>query len=396
MEVPGRVGTPISAASKTEEGDHKDLPYGYDRPSLVEFGVYGTRCCCVILALAVGACSEDAASGPGGFTPQPPLVTTAAARVHPLADIVESVGTTRANESVTVTAKVTDPIRHVRFEDGDFVDQGDVLVELTNEEQTAQLKEAEAGLEDAQTQYDRLKDLLDQHSIPVSDVDEARARLSGARARYQAIVARLDDRLIRAPFAGVLGFRQVSAGSLITPGTSITTLDDVSVIKLDFALPEVYLGSVHSGLELTAASAAFPDRPFDAVVRTVGSRVNPVTRAVQVRAHIDNPDALLRPGMLMTVRLATANRNALMVPETALLQRGAETFVYLLDDGRARMNAIELGVRRGGQAEVRRGLEPGQEVIATGLINVRNGGPVRIAENDGDASARPPPEQTDA
>ena len=350
---------------------------------------------CLILAFGAGGCTEEGVSGPGGFSPQPPVVTTAVATVHPLADIVESVGTTRANESVTVTAKVTDAIRDVRFDDGDFVDRGDVLVELTNDEQTAQLKEAEAGLEDAQTQYDRLKNLLDQQSIPVSDVDEARARLSAARARYQAIVARLDDRLIRAPFAGLLGFRQVSAGSLITPGTAITTLDDISLIKLDFALPEVYLGSVHPGLELTATSAAFPDHHFEAVVRTVGSRVNPVTRAVQVRAHIANPDALLRPGMLMTVRLATTGRDAVMVPETALLQRGTETFVYLLDDGHARSTAIELGVRRDGRAEVRRGLAPGQEVIATGLIKVRNGGPVRVAERAGEASDLPLPEQND-
>ena len=258
----------------------------------------------------------------------------------------------QANESVTITAKVTDAIRQVRFEDGDFVAAGDVLVELTNEEQTALLAEAEANVQDTLRQFSRLQDLLDQGSVPVSDVDEARARLNGARARYQAVVARLDDRLIRAPFGGILGFRQVSAGTLITPGTPITTLDDVSIIKLDFAIPEVYLGVVQPGLALTAASAAFPGREFPALVRTIGSRVNPVTRAVPVRAHIDNPEALLRPGMLLTVELKTSSRDALMVPETALQQRGAETFVYLVDDGKAAMTAIDLGIRRDGWAEV--------------------------------------------
>ena len=280
---------------------------------------------------------------------------------------------------MTITAKVTDSIRHVRFDDGDFVQEGDVLVELTNEEQTALLQEEEAGRQDAQNQYDRLKDLLEQRSIPVSEVDEAQARLAAAEARYQATVARLDDRLIRAPFTGLLGFREVSAGTLITPGTPITTLDDISVIKLDFALPEVHLGVVHPGLSLTAASAAFPGRSFAASVRTVGSRVNPVTRAVTVRAHIDNPDALLRPGMLMTVKLTTASRNALMVPETALVQRGMETFVYAVTDGRAVMTAIDLGIRRGGWAEARAGITSGQEVVAEGVMKVRDGGPVRRA-----------------
>ncbi|MDE0662225.1 MAG: efflux RND transporter periplasmic adaptor subunit [Gammaproteobacteria bacterium] len=336
--------------------------------------------CWALILLIIAGCGDDGAAGssPRGFG-GPPLVVTGTATVRAIADIVEAVGTTQANESVTITAKVTDSIRQVRFEDGDFVHEGDVLVELTNEEQTALLQEAQASKQDAQTQYDRLKNLLDQQSIPVSDVDEAQARLSGARARYQAIIARLDDRLIRAPFTGLLGFREVSAGTLITPGTPITTLDDISVIKLDFALPEVYLGAVHAGLGLTAASAAFPGRSFDASVRTVGSRVNPVTRAVPVRALIDNPDALLRPGMLMTVKLTTASRDALMVPETALLQRGMETFVYTVADGQATMSMIELGIRRDGWAEALSGLTAGQQVITEGVMKVRSGGPVRIA-----------------
>ena len=333
----------------------------------------------VMLLFSAGCADEEAeGSSRGGFG-GPPLVVTETATVRSIADIVEAIGTTQANESVTITAKVTDSIRHVRFDDGDFVQEGDVLVELTNEEQTALLQEEEAGRQDAQNQYDRLKDLLEQRSIPVSDVDEARARLAAAEARYQATVARLDDRLIRAPFTGLLGFREVSAGTLITPGTRITTLDDISVIKLDFALPEVHLGVVHSGLSLTAASAAFPDRSFAASVRTVGSRVNPVTRAVTVRAHIDNPDALLRPGMLMTVKLTTASRNALMVPETALVQRGMETFVYAVTDGRAVLTTIDLGMRRDGWAEARAGITPGQEVVAEGVMKVRDGGPVRRA-----------------
>ena len=336
--------------------------------------------------LLLAGCADDGTGAPGGSWGGPgggrpaTLVAKQPAVIRPIADLVEAIGTAQANESVTITAKVTDAIRQVRFEDGDFAQQGDVLVELTNEEQTALLAEAEANVRDMRRQYDRLQDLLDQGSVPVSDVDEARARLSGATARYQAVVARLDDRLIQAPFTGVLGFRQVSAGTLITPGTPITTLDDVSIIKLDFAIPEVYLGVVHPGLQLTAQSAAFQDRTFDAEVKTIGSRVNPVTRAVPVRAHIDNPEALIRPGMLMTVKLTTSSRDALMVPETALQQRGAETFVYTVADGKAAMTAIDLGIRRDGWAEVRSGLTPGQDVITEGVIKVRNGVPVRTAD----------------
>ncbi|MCY3621233.1 MAG: efflux RND transporter periplasmic adaptor subunit [Gammaproteobacteria bacterium] len=349
------------------------------------------------LPVLIAGCSDEGAPRGGGafFGGPPPLVVAESATLRSVADVVEAIGTTRANESVTITAKVTDSIRHVRFEDGDFVNRGDILVELTNEEQTALLKEAEANQRDAETQYNRLADLLEAQSVPASDVDEAEARLVGARARFDAIVARIDDRLIRAPFKGLLGFRQVSAGTLITPGTPITTLDDVSVIKLDFPLPEVHLGVVHAGLELTAESAAFPGTTFTAAVRTVGSRVDPVTRAVPVRAHIDNPDALLRPGMLMTVRLTTASRRALMVPETALVQRATDTFVYVLEneagESTAKMTPIDLGLRRDGWAEARSGLSAGQQVIVDGLIKVSDGGPVRVAGATGDSRDRGEP-----
>lgn len=347
------------------------------------FAVRTTRWAAVALLLAAGCDDASApAGGRGSFGGRPAtLVVAEPAKLRPLNDVVEAVGTTLANESLTITAKVTDAIRQVRFDDGDFVAKGDILVELTNEEQTAQLAEAEANVLDARTQYERLKNLLDQSSVPVSDVDEAQARLAAMTARHQAILARLDDRLIRAPFAGLLGFRQVSAGTLMTPGTPITTLDDISVIKLDFSIPEIHLGVVQPGLQLTAQSAAFPSRSFPAEVATVGSRVNPTTRAVPVRALIDNAELLLRPGMLMAVVLTTSSREALAVPETALLQRGGQTFVYTLgEEQRATITSIDMGARQAGWIEVLSGLAPGQQVITEGVLKVRNGAPVRVAE----------------
>ena len=340
-----------------------------------------------VATLLFGCAEEDAGRSGGGFGARPAtLVVLAEAEVRALNDVVEGIGTTRANESVTITAKVTDAIRQVRFEDGDFANAGDVLVELTNQEQTALLAEAEANVVDARNQRDRLQDLVAQGSVPVSDFDEAQARLAAMTARHQAILARLDDRLVRAPFAGLLGFRQVSAGTLITPGTPITTLDDIGTIKLDFSLPEIHLGVVRPGLSLVAFSTAFPQRAFPAQVATVGSRVDPVTRAVQVRALIDNDELLLRPGMLMTVRLTTASREALVVPETALLQRAGESFVYTLGEGnRAAATGIELGARKEGWAEVRSGLVAGQAVIAEGVVKVRPGMAVRTADGE-DAS----------
>ena len=323
-----------------------------------------------------GAVPGAGRGGPGGFSRGPTLVVAEAATVRPIREQIEAIGTTQANESVIITAKVTDTVSRVNFEDGDFVAAGDVLVELTNEEQRALLAEAEANRDDATTQFRRLENLLTQQSIPESDVDVARARMAAETARYQSVVARLDDRLIRAPFSGLLGFREVSTGTLVTPGTKITSLDDISVIKLDFLIPEVYLSLVAPGMHLNAESPAFPGVEFDATVRTVGSRVDPVTRAATVRAHISNEQRRLLPGMLLTVRLTTAEREALMIPEAAMIQRAAQSYVYTIRDDRAEMLQIQSGTRYGGWVEVLDGLSEGTEVIAEGVIKIRNGSPV--------------------
>ena len=277
----------------------------------------------------------------------------------------------------------------MNFEDGDSVDTGDVLVELTNLEETALLAESQANLDDARTQYIRWENLLTDGSVPKSEVDQARARLSAAEARYQSVVARLNDRLIRAPFQGVLGFRRVSPGTLVTPGMEITTLDDISIIKLDFSIPEVYLNLVKPGMNLVAESSAFAGTLFPATVRTVGSRIDPITRAATVRAHIENPDRILRPGMLLTVRLTTSERQALMVPELSLVQRSSQAFVYTIEDGLAELVQVRHGVRYGGWVEILSGLSEGQSVVSEGVIKIRNGSPV-TTNPEAPANNRPP------
>ena len=333
----------------------------------------------VLAVIILTGCKDPQSSERGGFARPPTEVVVTSAQIRTIHDELEAIGTTKANESITLTAQVTDTVSHVRFEDGDLVEMGDVLVELTNEEETALLAEAEANAKDAETQFNRLYGLLANKSVSQSLVDEAEAKYDAAQARYQSILARLRDRLVLAPFSGLLGFRVISPGSLLTPTTPITTLDDVSIIKLDFSIPEVHLGLVKPGMALIARSPAYPDEHFAATVRTIGSRIDEVTRAATVRALINNDDLLLRQGMLMTVRLTTAERKSLMVPEIALLQRADEVFVYVVgEDNIARLQAIESGVRDGGWVEVLDGLSPGQEVITEGVIKVRNNAQVRI------------------
>ena len=206
--------------------------------------------------------------------------------------------------------------------------------------------------------------LATQKLSPAGQLDAQRATMESTRARLDATRARLSDRVITAPFAGVLGFRQVSPGTLVTPGTVIASLDDVSVIKLDFAVPEAFLSAVAPGQAITAGSAAWPDREFNGLVTTVDSRVDPVTRAVTVRAELPNPDRELRPGMLLTVRLFRPERQALVVPEISVIQVARQAHVFRVkDDGTVEQVDVRLGQRRRGEVEVLEGLSAGDRVV---------------------------------
>jgi membrane fusion protein (multidrug efflux system) len=340
-------------------------------------------------------------AGGGRAGAQPPLVTIGKARRDSIYDVVEALGTAQANESVTLTAKVTDTVRRVNFEDGDYVEAGDVLIELTNQEEEALLAEARANLDDAESQLRRLEDLSGRGLTSASELDVARSRAGASRARLNSIVARLRDRLIQAPFSGVLGFRQVSPGTLLSPNTPITSIDDISIIKLDFTVPETFLGSMQPGAKIVAKSVSFGDRQFEGTVRTVGSRVDPVTRAVTVRAHIDNKDKSLRPGMLLTVDVVTAERAALVGPEGAVFQVQNRAYVYAVDGDTVHQRQIEVGGRRFGVVEVLDGLKEGDVIVVEGIIKLREGARVRfqeaaVSESTSSQGSVPPASTADA
>lgn len=324
----------------------------------------------------------------GGRQPQLPLVTVGRVQRDSIYDVVEALGTAQANESVTLTAKVTDTVRRVNFEDGDYVEAGTVLIELTNQEEEALLAEARANLDDAESQLRRLEDLSGRGLTSASELDVARSRAGASRARLNSVVARLRDRLIQAPFSGLLGFRQVSPGTLLSPNTTITSIDDISLIKLDFTIPETFLGTMTPGAKIIAKSASFPDRDFEGTVRTVGSRVDPVTRAITVRAHIENDDRALRPGMLLTVAVVTAERVALVVPEGSVFQVQNRAYVYRVDGDTVHQREIDVGGRRFGVVEVLGGLEEGDLIVVEGIIKLREGARVRYEAAEAAISER--------
>lgn len=311
----------------------------------------------------------------------PPQVIAAEVRRDAFVDRVEALGTLRANEMVTLTANTTELVTKIHFDDGQRVQAGDVLVEMSGDEERAQLAEARSAAEEARAQYERVRPLAAQGTAAKSQYDERRREWETAQARVAAVESRLADLRIRAPFSGVLGLRNLSVGALVRPGDPITTLDDDRVMKLEFSVPATYLDTLKPGLAIVAKARAYGSREFRGEVRSVDSRVDPVTRSIVARAEIPNPDQALRPGMLMTVTLLKNPRDALVVPESAILSSGRKSYALRIDPAagnKVERREVAIGARRTGEVEVLAGLAAGDLVVVHGAQRVRDGQVVQI------------------
>jgi len=311
----------------------------------------------------------------------PVTVTTMRVVLQPFHDTLQALGTASAHESVTVTAKVSETVQRVHFDSGDQVARGAVLVTLSGQQQQAALAQARAAALEAERLYRRQSELASQQLIARSQLDTQRAARDSAQAQVAQVRAQLGDRVIRAPFAGVLGIRQVSPGALVTPGTPIATLDDLSSVYVDFPVPEAALAQVGPGQQVRGRTGAYPGHDFAGVVETVDARIDPATRAVTVRAAFPNPDRVLRPGMLVTVQVQRPQRQALLVPEIAVVQVGQTSFVYRVkDDATVEQARVAIGVRGEGKVEILEGLESGDRIVVDGTGKLRPG--ARIMEAD--------------
>jgi membrane fusion protein, multidrug efflux system len=315
-------------------------------------------------------------------------VVVAPVRLERLSLETEALGTAHANESVDVTAKVSNLVTAVRFDEGQQVRRGDLLVELDGAQARAELAIAEAAVTESRSQYKRSRELYSTRALSEAQLDQIEAALKANEARVLVAQARLGDTMIRAPFAGRVGLRRVSLGSLVNPGTVITTLDDTGTIKLDFTVSESFLSSVTPGLAIAAHSIAYPGRTFEGKVASVDSRVDPSTRSVTVRALVPNPEGLLKPGMFLNVRLSRGAADALLVPEQALVPEQGDVFVFVLKGNSVEKRLIRTGQRRVGEVEVVQGLAAGERVVSEGTQKVRDGAQVKVLDAAGAGPTR--------
>jgi len=334
-----------------------------------------------------GKGGPPAAGGVGGA---PVGVIAVPARIERLALEIEALGTAKANESIDVTAKVSNLVAVVHFDEGQQVAKGAVLVELDGEQARADLAIAEAALKESTSQYKRSRELYTTKVLSDAQIEQIEATFRSNEARVASARSRLSDTVIRAPFAGRVGLRRVSVGSLVNPGAVITTLDDTSRIKLDFTIPETYVAAISPGLEIKAQSPAYPGESFDGKVSSVDSRVDPNTRSVMVRAILPNEAGKLRPGMFLTVHLKRSESDVLLIPEEALVPEQGDVFVYVVADGKAVKRRVQIGQRRVGAVQVTDGLVAGEIVVTEGTQKLREGADVQVTSPPAAASAAKP------
>lgn len=322
------------------------------------------------------------------FAQSEPDVIVQRATLQSLQTRLEALGTVIANESIRLTSNVTKTVTSINFEDGQRVNKGDVLVEMTSNEEQALLDEARFTHEEARKQLERVRSLVERNAASRSLLDQRQREYEAAGARYLALESRLKDLRLVAPFSGVVGLRNISVGALVSPGDLITTLNDDSRMKLDFTVPSIYLRSLQIGLPIKARSRDLGDLLVEGEVFSIDNRIDSVTRAITVRAILPNEQQELKQGMLMSLELFADQRESLVISESALVPLGNQNFVFVIrpEEGKTRVERIPvtIGQRLQGVVEILAGLEANDAVVTHGLQKIRTGQFVNIiAEQTG-------------
>lgn len=313
-----------------------------------------------------------------GRGPSQTPVSIASANKQAFPIVIEALGTAIANESINISVQQQQVVTKILFDDGDFVEKNQKLLELNNKAEKARLNELNINLTEAKRQLDRIKGLAKQSAASEQLLDEQQSRVKSILAQAEVAKANLNELVVTAPFSGRLGVRQVSLGSLLRPGDSITTLDDLSIMKVDFSVSENHLASINEGQNISARSVAYQDEVFSGKITNVDSRIDPQTRSIRIRAQILNPEFKLRPGLLLQINLEKRVIDALVIPENALVPDGDSQFVFVVDNDKAVRTEVSIGERKPGLVQILSGIEAGDKVITRGTLRVRDGSSVRV------------------
>jgi membrane fusion protein (multidrug efflux system) len=339
----------------------------------------------------VGAPAKGGTGGSGGAGAGT-AVETARVTMATLPESITAIGTLRSDESVSIRPEVSGRISEILFKEGQSVEKGAVLVRLDAAVQRAEAQQAEANLALAKSRVERARDLHVKNFISAQAKDDAENNYKVAQAAFDLANARLTRLDIRAPFSGIAGLRQVSAGDYVKDGQDIANLEGIDPLKVDFRVPEIFLKKVQVSQALQVSLDAIPQRTFAGRVVAINPLIDAAGRSIMVRATVKNAGFALRPGMFARVRLLTeARADAMTIPEQSLLPSGEDFFVFRVVDGRAARTKVEIGQRQAGIVEIVAGLKAEDVVVTAGQPKIRDGAAVKSvnqATDAGNASAQ--------
>lgn len=304
---------------------------------------------------------------------------------------LRAIGTLTSDESVQIAPEILGRVVTVGFSEGQSVKEGDMIVKLDDALARAELADAEARFELAEANAGRAQALSRTGNVTERARDEAKTNLRTARAAVDLAKVRLDKHTIRAPFSGIVGMRQVSPGAFITAGTTVVNLEKIDELKVDFSLPEIHLADVRTGQEIEVRVDALPGKTFAGTIYAIDPMVDVNGRSLRIRARVPNPSGELRPGLFARIVVkGLSERKVVVIPESAVVPRGGETFVYRIEDGKVVETKVRLGQRANAEVQVLEGLESDAAIVTAGQLKVRDGMMVTVIEADGSAASLSP------
>ncbi len=321
-----------------------------------------------VTVVLVGCGGDEEGAGAGGFAMPPTAVEVATVEIRTILDRFEAIGTLQAGESVVIVSEIDGVVTRLPFREGSSVNRGALLAQLDDAQLQAETERANALLAQSQATYDRIKKVVDLGAGAPQDLDDASAALKVAKSNVALAETRLLKTRIVAPFSGLIGSRQVSAGTFLRAGQAITDLAQVSRLRVNFSVPERYLSQLSRGARVTVTTPAYPDQELTGAIEVVEPILDSDTRSARVVALIDNPGRLLRPGMSANVTAVLSTRDSSMaLPSEAIFVDGTQPFVFVVaSDSTVHRTPLSLGTRMSDVVEVLSGVQPGDVVVRAG------------------------------
>lgn len=297
---------------------------------------------------------------------------------------IEAVGTLKANESIMLRPEQSGKITSVLFNEGDRVEKGKSLFSLDSSIYRAELQEAKAKVELSKTDFNRATSLLKKKVGSAQDRDSSRAQLKVDQAQEALAQARLDKMTLKAPFSGLTGLRKVSPGDYVTAGQDLVEITDLSSMKLDFRIPEIYLAELKKATVLEVLVDALPGQVIKGEVSAISPSADFKAHNIEVRATVPNPDGTLRPGLFAKVSLIVDRQETILIPEQAIIPKDGQFFVMRVIEGNiVEMLPVKMGQRRPGLVQIHEGLAAGDTLIVAGQIKLFPGMPITPIFVDG-------------